>query len=405
MKKLWYGLIFICFTISSIPPSLENCGNTCFLNATIQALYAIKPLNGILLGFENKYNTGSAPYFYRNLINQFEGDRKKNFSVRYMCDERFFLKKLDQAAYQIMQFSCGSQQDATEFFGAFLNELRTSPNFALNSQINGLFESNEISTVRCPGPQSLEQPGPKVPQTYLNVPTETEKKKSLPSLELCLQEYFKVEQLNDPNNPYKDQKHNKSRLDCIKQLQMDTSPEVLVIGLKRYRYVSLTQIIKLGHAIDIPLQLNITQFVKGAKNENQHHYELIAVIVQSGGVTGGHYWAYVNDAGTWYRCNDANVTKTSPSNQLFKKEVNGSPGGPTGYLLVYQKTAIGSKEYNEWRKKEDARLKPVHDSFFLQDLQDQLQALSAEVKTLAESLEYLAKETKTTSTEGGGEEK
>lgn len=65
-------------------------------------------------------------------------------------------------------------------------------------------------------------------------------------------------------------------------------------------------------------------------------YALYAVLVHSGGSYGGHYFAYISDGFSWYRFDDATVTKVSKA-EIRKYGVNtNSTYGTNAYLLFYR---------------------------------------------------------------------
>jgi ubiquitin carboxyl-terminal hydrolase 4/11/15 len=101
----------------------------------------------------------------------------------------------------------------------------------------------------------------------------------------------------------------------------------MIIDLKRWN----------GHThksqqmVNAPLiNADFSKYIKGY-NPNSYVYDLFGVGNHSGGVMGGHYFAYIKNAnGKWYSCNDTNINE-------IKEEVVISP---YSYCLFYRKKKI-----------------------------------------------------------------
>lgn len=397
MKKQIFSIFLfsLCFPMQSWPPALHNCGKTCFLNASIQAMYNITPLTNLLIQNTNPYNQSESPaaYYYTELIKKFVSTENSTAPVTFSCKEGVGLKELDLAAYQLMQAQACSQQDATEFIGKLIDTfIEKNTDLLMQSHIQALFQFNLISEIHCPALPDSDNPQEHQTfvsqktdedQTYLFIETENKQKQPLKTLQQCLDEYFKEETFGI-EDAYRDPRTQQLRYDCSKQLFMQHSPEILIIALKRFRFISPTQSQKLGHQITIPLNLNTGQFIKnGILNSQEHQYDLIGAVVQGGGIKSGHYWAYVkNIEDQWYRCDDSSITEVLITNPSVKKDIEGSQTGATGYLFVYQKTTERQKLQQELKqKKQEAQA--------LADLKNDLDNLSVQLLQLNQKLEKL----------------
>ncbi|MEX0939889.1 MAG: ubiquitin carboxyl-terminal hydrolase family protein [Candidatus Babeliales bacterium] len=386
MKKI----LFIIFIISFIqlkpqPPGLANCGNTCFLNASIQALYNINPLTNILTANPNPYSssTRSLSYLYTELIKEFE---KENRPHIFSCDT--VLGELDkEAPEKIPGFKCGAQEDATEFFFYLLNDLLA--NTALQRSIRVLFKLYLKPIIECPAIEGFSASTKGLPpESDLSIKVEViDDEIPLTSLMACLESFFKKEKFSDPQDPYRDTFTNKNRLDCTKQFKLLNSPEILQITLKRYQYISSTQTQKLTHKIDIPLKINISEFLfTRPKDPENKHYELIGVIIQGGTAKGGHYWAYVKTNEQWYKCNDSVITPVNISRENIPNDITGSATEGTGYLFIYQKTTITRSEYELWQKLEKERKRKEAEQIAFKALSNELEKLTGSLRSLTNLL-------------------
>ena len=63
-----------------------------------------------------------------------------------------------------------------------------------------------------------------------------------------------------------------------------------------------------------------------ASHDDQAKYDLYAVVVHSGTMDSGHYIAYVQWQGVWFRCDDHQVTRADPATVAQAQ----------AYLLFYQ---------------------------------------------------------------------
>jgi len=105
-------------------------------------------------------------------------------------------------------------------------------------------------------------------------------------------------------------------------------PKILIIVLKRY---SANGQLKNGAMVQYPLDdLDLSRYVVGYK-ANSYKYRLFGVANHMGGVSGGHYTAFVRgqDSDDWFLCNDSTV---QPANE---REVVSA----AAYVLFYRKFA------------------------------------------------------------------
>jgi ubiquitin C-terminal hydrolase len=354
MKKQLMSILIMHFVPFSVyagwPPGLENCGNTCFLNATLQVLYNIEEMNAILRTNKKLYPVNSVPYYYQELISRFDAASFAEWPHQFGCkDEKgqqTDLDKLASGAYRDIGSACGTQQDASEFLNRFIthNLITKSNKEEIRDLIKGIFFIDLKSMISCPPLkiveaqftlEKLEAPRAEI-QLYLSLPVLDSKKNTLKTLGSCLNEYFKAERLEK----YRDERIEKDRYDCSKQLLMGQSPAILMIALNRFDGTK-----KLDHTIKIPSSINITNFlVKEKREKATSPYFLTSVIVHSGSLRGGHYWAYVKklekgeegEYWQWYKCNDSAINRVSITDKSVLKEIEGSEGSATGYFFVYQ---------------------------------------------------------------------
>lgn len=292
-------------TLYTIPPQLKNCGASCYMNATIQCLYNIQPLTDYLLTSVNKnwYPQNNLIPLYIDLI------RAITISPQKIVQPlQAFAAQTRQRMSQVTQRKGAQQEDASEFLGLMINDLSDT------TQHNDFFEL--LFNTRYMQSQVYEQP--------VAYKTESVEREPLPYLPLIA-------------------KNNKDLTQCLRQFFIDTieggkiyneiiyAPDVLILSLKRFEFAKTAS--KIANAITIPRTINLYDFVYEKENHNRddYTYELIGAIIHGGGISGGHYTAYIQEwnTGEWYLCDDSTIKKTTINDALNKIK--------TGYIYFYRK--------------------------------------------------------------------
>ena len=106
---------------------------------------------------------------------------------------------------------------------------------------------------------------------------------------------------------------------CMKNVQAQRKltlhklPKVLIICLKRFskkiitiNNVQAVQNQKIVSNVDCPISLNVSLYTNSTCDVGV--YRLQGIVNHTGGLSGGHYFAYTKNAnGKWYEYNDASV--------------------------------------------------------------------------------------------------
>ena len=99
--------------------------------------------------------------------------------------------------------------------------------------------------------------------------------------------------------------------DATRSYYLHSLPPILTIHLKRFASSANGRSLeKLSKPVDYPLQLQLAAYVRGGGGEGGG-YELCGVVSHSGGMSGGHYVAYVRRGGVWWYASDAHVKEVS----------------------------------------------------------------------------------------------
>lgn len=286
------------------PPSLRNPHNFCYLNAALQALNS-------LTFFTEAIEASHAGIFYAEntlpsaFCNFIAAAKTGNYENE--------LNELQDIAAPVMLALAGGaeacgQQDASEFTRKLLTDFLYETEVGdFAAVITKLFYSENKPYVTCPNPAASK------PVKY-DLATE-----SLNALDLPMLNKLTIT-LEDLLNNYKTDKNYpyRGRTDCTKINDLTYAP-IVIINLQRFKVIPGQAIVKFDKPVQVPLK---TKF-------NGMDYELKSVIVQSGGIAGGHYIAYVKEGNTWWKCDDTRITEVDSIPELTKAIKD-------GYNFFYQ---------------------------------------------------------------------
>ncbi|KAH7405534.1 hypothetical protein KP509_15G074500 [Ceratopteris richardii] len=156
------------------------------------------------------------------------------------------------------------------------------------------------------------------------------------------------------NKPMKDAKPKSKRRqpvdkfvkrDATKRLSISKAPAILIVHLKRFAQDPRGRLSKLSGHVSFPEILNLQPFLDTrCQDAGNCFYQLVGVVEHGGTMRGGHYIAYVRNAGVegaisgaeqevkddWYYISDSSVHKTSLQAVLSSE----------AYLLFYEKCQV-----------------------------------------------------------------
>lgn len=297
-----------------------NMGNTCYINALLQSLYALPRFrDGVL-------SVRSTP------VPAEEDSTDPNSALLYELQVLFAHLHYGQGGAFNMGNFCGSlrdyqgqrvnlmvQMDVQEFCNQFLDKidvaLKDTEQAKLLEDVFGGAVSNHIICQDCPHRSSREEP-------FITLSVDV---KNLGSLTDSLQ-FFASGELMDGANKFHcgicDERVTATRRVCISKL-----PSVLAVHLKRFEFdFELRKNVKLNDRCEFPLRLNVFPYTKQAYDEQEKvsdsasglaeedcWYDLVGVLVHEGTADSGHYYSIIKDGNSpadkanWYMFNDARV--------------------------------------------------------------------------------------------------
>jgi ubiquitin carboxyl-terminal hydrolase 8 len=306
---------------------LGNLGNTCFINAAIQCLSHTYELNDFLNRGTFKKRINKIPESL--LLLEWNNLRELMWSENCIIKPAGFISAVQKVASlkDIEIFTGYAQNDLTEFLNFLLMAFHESIKREVEMNITGNIKNSVdklaincykmmknmyskeyseflnmfygIHVSKISSKESNYESSSPEPFFMLDVPI-GDNKTLLESIEL----YTKVEILDNDNKIFNEETGNKEI--AKKQIVFWNLPNILIITLKRFNNNNE----KNNDMVDFPLEnLDFSKYVVGY-NKDSYKYDLFGICNHSGGVSGGHYTAFVKNANdSWYHFNDTNVNK------------------------------------------------------------------------------------------------
>lgn len=141
--------------------------------------------------------------------------------------------------------------------------------------------------------------------------------KGLKDLRASFKEYVSVETL-DGENKYQAEGHGLQA--AKKGVIFKSFPPVLHLQLRRFEYdVEKDALVKINDRHEFPFEIDLGEFLDESADRAQSHvYKLHGVLVHSGDLHGGHYFALIKPEkdGRWYKFDDDRVTPVTDKEVL-----------------------------------------------------------------------------------------
>jgi ubiquitin carboxyl-terminal hydrolase 8 len=359
---------------------LNNMGNTCFMNTSLQCLSNTIPLTDYFLGYDyrgeiNRDNflgtQGALVASYAELIKhiwlgsdssyipedfklklqqfapQFEGSEQQDSQemLAYLLDGiHEDLNRVKKRPY-IEEKDCDGTNDEGDAITAWSNYLERN-----RSIIVDMFQGQLRNTMTCRNKNKLHTDG-KSGCGHCNVKFDPFMYLSLPisdkcnTLDDCLQLYCEEELLEGDEQWYcpKCETH----VDATKKIDLWMLPPILIIHLKRFKFSVFGERSKIDRSIRYQLSDWDLSQLKKSKSGSYPLYELYAISNHSGDVRRGHYTAHAKNRfdSEWYDYNDSQCRRINPAEQNLGHD-------PSAYCLFYNRVEKVEKRSGESTKRE-----------------------------------------------------
>lgn len=285
---------------------LKNQGATCYMNSLLQTLYHIPYFRKAVYHMpttENDMPSGSIPLALQSLF----------YKLQYN-DSSVSTKELTKSFGWDMHDSF-MQHDVQELNRVLSEKLEDKmKGTVVEGTIQQLFEGHHMNYIEC-----------------INVDMKSTRKESFYDLQLDVKgcqdvyasfdKYVEVERLEGDNKYHAEQY---GLQDAKKGVLFIDFPPVLQLQLKRFEYDFMRDtMVKINDRYEFPIQLDLDRddgkyLSPDADRNVRNLYTLHSVLVHSGGVHGGHYYAFIRPtlSDQWFKFDDERVTKEDAKRAL-----------------------------------------------------------------------------------------
>nr|XP_024389477.1 ubiquitin carboxyl-terminal hydrolase 12-like isoform X2 [Physcomitrium patens] len=285
---------------------LKNQGATCYMNSLLQTLYHLPYFRKAVYHMpttENDVPSNSIPLALQSLF----------YKIQY-SDTSIATKDLTKS-FGWDTYDSFMQHDVQELNRVLCEKLEDKmKGTAVEGTIQQLFEGHHMNYIEC-----------------INVDYKSTRKESFYDLQLDVKgckdvyesfdKYVEVERLEGENKYHAEQF---GLQDAKKGVLFIDFPPVLQLQLKRFEYDFMRDtMVKINDRYEFPLQLDLDRengkyLSPDADRSVRNLYTLHSVLVHSGGVHGGHYYAFIRPtlSDQWFKFDDERVTKEEPKRAL-----------------------------------------------------------------------------------------
>ncbi|CAE7220777.1 UBP12 [Symbiodinium pilosum] len=309
---------------------LMNHGATCYMNGLLQSLFHVGEFRRIVYSIEcEKEEKEDAP-MERAGDTDAEGDISliqalQNVFYRLQTSEQAVNCKELMKSFGWDTTDAFTQHDAQELNRILCDRLEEQmKGTPMDGSIKRLFEGEMENYIECLDVDYTSKRRETFYDIQLNI--KSEKGNDLQTIEESLKE-FTADEMLDGDNLYEAEGYGKQR--AKKGIRFVQFPPVLNLQLKRFHFdMERMDMVKLNSRFEFPRRLDLSKFAPGAG-----HYLLHSVVVHSGDVNSGHYYAYIrpNLDERWVKFDDDNVTPCSDF-AAVEDNFGGSDPNATNYF-------------------------------------------------------------------------
>ncbi|KAH8116990.1 cysteine proteinase [Phellopilus nigrolimitatus] len=272
---------------------LKNQGATCYMNSLLQSLYCTRYFRRAVyqIPTEEDHPTESVALALQRVFYHLQTSDQPVGTTE--LTKSFGWKSLDSFL----------QHDVQEFNRVLQDKLETKmKGTKADGAISRLFVGKMKSYVRCVNVDYESSRTEDFNDISLNV-------KGMKNLQESFRDYVAVETL-DGDNKY--QAEGYGLQDAKKGIVFQSFPPVLHIQLKRFEYdIQRDAMVKINDRHEFPFEIDLAEFLDENTDKSQSClYRLHGVLVHSGDLHGGHYFALIKpDRDTrWLKFDDDRVT-------------------------------------------------------------------------------------------------
>ncbi|KAG2175621.1 hypothetical protein INT43_001268, partial [Umbelopsis isabellina] len=319
---------------------LKNQGATCYMNSLFQSLYCTNYFRKVVyqIPTENDDPTKSVALALQRVF----------YNLQYQ-DAPVGTTELTKS-FGWDSLEAFNQHDVQEFNRVLQDNLEMKmKNTPADGAINKLFLGKMKSYIKC---INVDYESSRVEDYYdiqLNV-------KGCKNLEESFKEYI-VEETLEGDNKYMAEGYGLQ--DAKKGVIFESFPPVLHLQLKRFEFDMMRDMtVKINDRHEFPLEIDLEPYLSESADKSQpHKYILQGVLVHSGDLSGGHYFAFVRPTkdSNWLKFDDDRVTPATLK-EVLEENYGGEPQGANAlntrpnlrtikrftnaYMLVYMRESM-----------------------------------------------------------------
>lgn len=312
---------------------LVNNGMTCYMNSLLQTLFQIKEFRRQVfkLPYDRMKEKGDGWEWvkaFQNLFYTMMEDKGK------VAETRELTKAFGWNLSEVF-----TQQDVQEFCCILLDKFEGKSKAAETEDfIGNLFRGKMENYIECVNVdyQSIRE------EVFYDIQLAV---KNLDDLYKSFDDYTAEEKL-EGDNKYEAEGHGKQ--DAVKGIRFIQLPVILLLHLRRFEYdFQYDRNVKVLDKSELIPEINLSKYVKGAKeNDSQHNYCLFGILTHQGSTAGsGHYITFIRpNMKKWYKFNDENVSEVSLG--YIRKQAEG--GSMEKIEINYRKFRGGVRSVNNF---------------------------------------------------------
>ncbi|KAK4159020.1 ubiquitin carboxyl-terminal hydrolase [Cladorrhinum sp. PSN259] len=303
---------------------LKNQGATCYLNSLLQSLYFTNAFRKAIYSIptETNENMDNSAYTLQRLFYQLQtspaavGTNELTKSFGWETRHIFEQQDVQELSRKLME-RMEEKMKGTEF-EKVLPQMFSGKIKTYISCINVPYESSRV-------------------EDFWDVQLNVSGNENLLD---SFQDYIQVEKLDGENQYFAGDEYKLQ--DANKGVIFMGFPDVLHLQLKRFEYnIEKDMMMKINDRYEFPEAFDASLYLeKDAERSESWEYELHGVLVHSGDLNAGHYYAFLKPQkdGWWYKYDDDKVTKAT-KREVLEENFGGPYKTPGGQLRLSQKKA------------------------------------------------------------------
>jgi len=272
---------------------IKNQGATCYMNSLLQSLYHLSFFRRAVYHIPTEPNVLSIPYALQSLFYRLQ-----------TSNEPVSTKELTKS-FGWDDYESFHQHDATEFNRVLIDTLETKmKGTPVEGTMEKLFRGEFENYIEC-----------------INVSYKSTRPEFFYDLQLTVEgcktvydsfrSYVKPEILSGANQY---QAEGFGLQDASRGIRFKTFPDILELNLMRFKHDYYTETIKkINDRFEFYPVIDLKEFLNPNESGVSTVYHLHAVLVHSGTMHGGHYYAYIRPTlgPEWFRFDDETVRKAT----------------------------------------------------------------------------------------------